>query len=186
MKKFSIIAILIAIVVASFALPSFAEEGCDANTDYLTLGHEQLEAEDFAGALHSANCGISFDSESYAFYMLRADVYCDMGMSAESIADFSKAIEINPESAEALNYRGWAYYMDGDMDAAMADLNHAIAIDPTLHYAFNNRGLVWQALGYPEIAKADFEQAIELGMEENWATSNLYNVNFEIEKANQS
>ena len=107
-------------------------------------------------------------------------------LSEESVADFSKAIEIRPESAEALNYRGWAYYMLGDMDAAMTDLNHAIALDPTLHYAFNNRGLVWQAMGYPEIAKVDFEQAIELGMEENWAASNLYNVNFEIEKANQS
>lgn len=186
MKKLSIIAILIAMLAASFALPSFAEEGCNANTDYLSLGHEQLESEDFAGAMHSANCGLSFDNESYDFYMLRADIYCDMGQTEESVADFSHAIQIRPDSAHAFNYRGWANYLHGDYYAAMSDLNRAIQLDSELAYAFNNRGLVWQAMGYPELAKADFEEAINLGLEEAWAAINLYNVDFEIEKLEQN
>ena len=185
MKKFAVIATLLALIVASFAIPSFAEEGCDPNADYLSIGHEQLESGDFNGALHSANCGLSFDSESYEFFMLRADIYCDMGNAEASIADFSSAIEINP-TAHAYNYRGWAYYMADDLSAAMADYNHAIAIDNELSYAYNNRGLVWQAMGYLELARADYEKAIELGMVENWAETNLYNVNFEIEKLNES
>jgi tetratricopeptide (TPR) repeat protein len=185
MKKFVVITALITILAASFALPAFAEEGCDSNTDYLTLGEEQLENEDFNGALHSANCGLSFGNNLRDFYYLRADVYCDMGNAEASIADFTTVIELNP-TADAYNYRGWAYYMYGDLNAAMNDYNRAIAIDPDLHYAYNNRGLAWQAMGYLELAREDYEKAIELGMVENWAETNLYNVNFEINKLNES
>jgi Tfp pilus assembly protein PilF len=182
MKKLSIIALLLTLIAAVFALPVFAQEGCNANLDYLTLGHEQLEVEDFAGALHSANCGLTFDAKSYDFYMLRADVYCDMGNTDESVADFSRAIEIQPDSAHAYNYRGWAHYLHGDFNAAMADVNHAIALDTDLAYAYNNRGLIWQTMGYPELARVDFERAIALDFEQTWAETNLYNVTFEIEK----
>lgn len=107
MKKFVFIATLLALLTAAFAIPSFAEEGCDPNADYLTIGHEQLENGDFNGALHSANCGISFGNNLRAFYYLRADIYCDMGNAEASIADFTTVIELEP-TADAYNYRGWA------------------------------------------------------------------------------
>lgn len=185
MNKLSIIALLLVLIAAIFALPAFAQEGCSAHLDYLTLGHDQLEEEDFNGALQSANCGLTFDSKSYDFYMLRADIYCDMGNTDESIADFSRAIELRPDSAHAYNYRGWAHYQHGDFNAAMADVNHAIALDQDLAYAYNNRGLIWQSMGFPELARLDYQHAIDLGFEQTWADTNLYNVNFEIEKLNQ-
>ena len=185
MKKFSIITLSLILLVTLFALPAFAQDSCVPNVDYLAIGHEQLEAEDFDGALHSVNCGLTFDNKSYDLYMLRADVYCDMGNTEESIADFSRAIEIRPDSAHAYNYRGWAHYQHGDFNAAMADVNHAIALDHELAYAYNNRGLIWQAMGYPELARIDFEHAIDLDFEQTWAETNLYNVNFEIEKLNE-
>ena len=55
MKKYSIVAVLLVLLIASFALPTFAEESCNTSLDYLALGHEQLENEDFGGAMHSAN-----------------------------------------------------------------------------------------------------------------------------------
>ena len=186
MKKLSILAILIALVIASFALPSFAEEGCNANTDYLALGHEQHHAGDYQSALASANCGLSFDRENYLLWMLLAEVYCHTGEFDLSVDAYSHAIEIRPNSGYAYNNRGWANYQHGDMYAAMFDLNHAIELDSEMAYAFNNRGLVWQTLGERENARADFEQAIALGLDEAWAEINLYNVEFEIEKLKQS
>jgi Tfp pilus assembly protein PilF len=185
MKKLSIVTILLVVLVAAFALPAFAQDSCNPSLDYLTVGHEQLEVEDFNGALYSANCGLTFNSKSYEFYMLRADIYCHTGNTDASVEDFTRAIELHPNSAHAYNYRGWAHYMHGHFNDAMADVNRAIALDTELAYAYNNRGLIWQAMGFPELARSDFEQAIELGFEQTWADTNLYNVNFEIEHLHQ-
>ena len=48
----------------------------------------------------------------------------------KAIADFSKAIEIDPKSAIAYNNRGWAYEGKKDYDRAIADYSKAIEIDP--------------------------------------------------------
>ncbi|MFL0727627.1 MAG: tetratricopeptide repeat protein [Prochlorococcus sp.] len=49
-----------------------------------------------------------------------------------AIADYSKAIEIYPESAFAYNNRGNAKGELGDTKGAIADFNKAIEINP--HY----------------------------------------------------
>ena len=47
-----------------------------------------------------------------------------------AIADCNKAIELNPELAEAYNNRGDAYGNKGELDSAIADCNKAIELNP--------------------------------------------------------
>ena len=59
-----------------------------------------------------------------------------------AIADFTKAIEINPEFTQAYLNRGVAYAFLQDYQAAIADYTKAIEINPKLAPAYDNRGVV--------------------------------------------
>ena len=54
------------------------------------------------------------------------------GDEDRAIADYGKAIEINPRYANAYNNRSIAYRAKGDNEHAGADYSKAIEIDPKL------------------------------------------------------
>ena len=59
-----------------------------------------------------------------------------------AIADYTKALEINPESANAYYNRGNAKNKLGDHQGAIADYTKALEIDPQNGIAYLNRGVV--------------------------------------------
>jgi len=78
-----------------------------------------------------------------------------------AIADYTKAIELNPRYAAAYVGRGLARKTKGDLDGAIADYDRAISLTPRLKEAYNNRGLAFQLKGQLEEAIADFDKALE-------------------------
>ena len=79
-----------------------------------------------------------------------------------AIADFTKAIELNPEFAAAYNNRGAAKRLKGDHDGALADFTRAIELDPNLASAYGNRANIRKAKGDTAGADADRRKAEEL------------------------
>jgi Flp pilus assembly protein TadD len=79
-----------------------------------------------------------------------------------AIADYTKAIEIDPRSAHAYNSRGNLRDAKGDHDGAIADFTKAIEIDPRDADAYNNRGGARKAKGDLDGAIADYTKYIEL------------------------
>jgi Flp pilus assembly protein TadD len=83
-----------------------------------------------------------------------------------ALADFSKAIELKPDYAEAYNKRGLAKgglaKSPNDVDSALADYNKAIELKPDYAEAYYNRGVAKQAKGDKSGALADQNKAIEL------------------------
>ena len=65
------------------------------------------------------------------------------GQYDQSIAYLNKAIEINPEFAEAYNNRGFSYAMKGQYDKAVADCTKAIEINLEYASAYSNRGVAY-------------------------------------------
>ncbi len=68
---------------------------------------------------------------------LDAAAYCKLARSKRAnsdwpgaIADFSRAIELQPDLAEAYAGRGTAKNASGDADGALADLQKALELDP--------------------------------------------------------
>jgi tetratricopeptide (TPR) repeat protein len=59
-----------------------------------------------------------------------------------AIADYNRAIELDPGVTRAYNNRGLAKYKKGDIDGAMADYNRAIELDPKPAYSYVNRASV--------------------------------------------
>ena len=76
-----------------------------------------------------------------------AIVFEAKGDHDRAIADFTKAIEINPHDAEAYYNRGIANQVKGDRDLAIADYTRALEIKPRHARAHYNRAAVYQANG---------------------------------------
>ncbi len=79
-----------------------------------------------------------------------------------AIADYDKAIELDPANALAYNNRGRAYADKGDHDRAIADYDKAIQLDPKFAQRLQRRGNAYFAKGDYDRAIADYDEAIKL------------------------
>ncbi|MGW6291296.1 tetratricopeptide repeat protein [Streptomyces sp. NPDC055058] len=84
------------------------------------------------------------------------------------MADFSRAIEIDPNYAWAIMNRGCVLRLAGRYEEALADLNRAIEINPQSSFSITNRGVVHRVAGRYEDALADFSRAIEIDPNNGW------------------
>ena len=80
----------------------------------------------------------------------------------EAIAEFNKAIELNPKLAPPHNNLGNALKAKNRLDEAIAEFNKAIELDPKYAGAHNNLGLALEAKNRLDDAIAEFNKAIEL------------------------
>jgi len=86
-----------------------------------------------------------------------------MGESDKAIADYSKAIELNPRYAIAYHNRGFVYRKIGEYDRAILDFTKAIEIDPKYASAYYHRGHIYHYKGEYEMAWEDIKKARSLG-----------------------
>jgi len=80
----------------------------------------------------------------------------------ESVAEFTKAIEIDPRYADAYNGRGLAYTMRAKFEQAISDYTKAIEIDPRFAEAYSNRGHAYNYQGQYNKAISDLNKALEI------------------------
>ena len=80
-----------------------------------------------------------------------------------AIADYTKAIEINPNYGRAYNNRGNSKHNLKDYQGAIADYTKAIKIDPNDADYYYNRGNSKEELGDLKGACTDWRKAAELG-----------------------
>jgi tetratricopeptide (TPR) repeat protein len=79
-----------------------------------------------------------------------------------AIADFTRAIELNPKVAWFYHGRGMARFDENQLDRALADFDKAIELDPQLAEAHANRGLTHLQKGSDAQAETDFARCLEL------------------------
>jgi tetratricopeptide (TPR) repeat protein/S1-C subfamily serine protease len=107
-----------------------------------------------------------------AFYNNRGATYASLKNYPKAIADYDRAIAINPEFAEAYTGRSGTYYFLKNYPKVVADCDKAIAINPKLSDAYINRGLTHYALkAYPK-ALADYDKAISINSKNALAYNN--------------
>jgi tetratricopeptide (TPR) repeat protein len=95
-------------------------------------------------------------------YYARAGAFKTKGYNNDAIADYTKAIDIDPRYADAYVGRGIVYQLNGDSDHAIADYTHAIEINPRHAVAYFNRGGVLENEGDHDHAIEDFTKTIDL------------------------
>jgi tetratricopeptide (TPR) repeat protein len=101
-------------------------------------------------------------AELFTFYV--GGVYYWIHEYDKAIMACTKAIELNPELADAYLFRGAFYSGKGEFDRAIEDLNKGIDLKPNFaSLAYNDRGTVYLKKEEFDKAIEDFNRAIELG-----------------------
>ncbi len=103
-----------------------------------------------------------------------------------AIAEFSEAIRLMPDSADAYSDRGLAYSRKGDYDKAIADYSQVIRLKPDSVNAHIDRGHAYDHQGNYDKAITDYSEVIRLDSNEATAyidRANAYNRKGDYDKA---
>ena len=116
-----------------------------------------------SAAIQACTMAIQQNPKDAVSYINRAFEYLETGDYARSMADYSKAIELDPGRPDALQGRAWAYLKMGKADLGLADVERSLQIKPDDARALDTRGHINEALGRKQEAIGDYRRA--LGME---------------------
>ena len=106
-------------------------------------------------------------------YHNRGFAYGELKQYDKAIADFDKAIELNPEDVHVdYRNRGVAYRKLKQYDKAIADYDKAIELNPKDADTYHNRGFAYDELKQYDKAIADYDKAIKLNPEYAYAYNN--------------
>lgn len=100
--------------------------------------------EDYHDAMAMAVKALEIDPKSIRARITLAYVYDELGEREKSRNEANSALNINPESAEALACVGTFSFIDSKIDEAIELLEKAVRIDPHLYSAQNNLALAYQ------------------------------------------
>ena len=114
-------------------------------------------------AISQLSCLFQGDS-AYAYYQ-RGQKNKGRKNYEDAIADFTRAIKIDPNYIFAYRFRGNAYNELGDYENAIADYTRVIRIDPNNSFAYKDRGISKENAGLPYCS--DYKRACELSYKSN-------------------
>ena len=103
-------------------------------------------------------------SGNEGIYMLRGLVAINQHKYKQAIKDYTKAIELNPDSALAYYARATAYSLEEDFYAAEQDYNKALKKNPEPEmrgHILLGRGVAYVQLGETESCLNDFDEALK-------------------------
>ena len=98
--------------------------------------------------------------ESAGMYVLRGNVYRDVGDFDKALADYSEAIRLSARFAVAYGNRGMVYAKKGDFDKALADFNRAVELQP--ENPLNGNEFAWFLVTCPDRRLWKPARAVEL------------------------
>ena len=91
--------------------------------------------------------------------------YNEKGDLDNAIKDFTTAIHLKPDYANAYNGRGAAYAKKGKFNSAIVNFTKAIELDPDYAEAYYNRGIMWLCLQEWENFRSDLSDARDVGID---------------------
>ncbi len=103
------------------------------------------------------------------------NVYLKKGRMDAAIAEYKKAISLNPNDASLYNNLGAAYLKKGRLDAAIAEYQKAISLNSDDALAYINLGNAYSKKGRLDAAIAEYQRAISRNPDDALAHNNLGN-----------
>jgi tetratricopeptide (TPR) repeat protein len=112
-------------------------------------------------AIKGYNEAIAQTDVPVAFFN-RGNALYQQGNFEAAVKDYTQAIALKPNYADAFYNRGLSLYQQGNFEAAVKDFNQAIALKPYFVAALSDRGNALYRQGKLEDAIKDYTQAIAL------------------------
>jgi len=155
-------------------VPCFARGVDDAKAGLgaLERGNSVLAIELFTRAINSGQLS---SKELEASYYNRGYAWDEKDEYGKAIADYTKAIGLNPKFTEAYYNRGNAWESKGKFDKALADYTHAIKLNPKQVSAYYKRGIIEKRKKQYDKAISDYTSAIKLNPRFAYAYNNRGN-----------
>lgn len=142
---------------------------------HMCRAHLAMNRKDYANAIRWFNSALLYSPELTEIYGYRAWCYEKRGHDcwfagcsdsttfyANAIADYDRAIKLEPSHAAHYMDRGWSKYMSHTSDWGLEDLSSAIKLDPSLSLALSMRSQVFSKLGLEEKSHADKVAAVKI------------------------
>ncbi|HWB60587.1 MAG TPA: tetratricopeptide repeat protein [Chthoniobacteraceae bacterium] len=95
-------------------------------------------------------------------YTMRAEAYARKGEREKAIADYTEAIQIDPDWAASYSGRAGLYFDEGDYDKGFADYDKAAELAPKDLNKFMDRGYAYYQRGEWDKALADVDSVMKL------------------------
>jgi lipoprotein NlpI len=102
----------------------------------------------------------------------RGRVHDRLGADARALADYSAALDLEPNDSYALYNRAMIYARMGDLQRSIEDLDASLALRPDNLEAYFNRGLAFLDTGRPNKAIDDFTTLYERNPDHPYALAN--------------
>lgn len=119
---------------------------------------------DLETALADLNRAIDLDGKDAEAYFERGQAYWRQGKNSwdKAVADYTRAIQLNPGHALASNNRGVIHEFRGEFELAFVDYNQAIEKHSSFAQAYVNRADIYRKRGDFKQALADYDRAFQI------------------------
>ncbi|GAB5406340.1 MAG: hypothetical protein Aurels2KO_45710 [Aureliella sp.] len=144
-------------------------EGHQTNARSVSLYIDLAEVKQFIAESESL-----VSPKSATDFVRRGDHHYEAGRLDDALSDYTRALRIAPENAEAMASRGWVFYSKGDNQTALLEFNDAIEADKMMLYAYHGRATIRSEQGDYDAAIHDLTYAITNASEQSDA-SEFYN-----------
>ncbi len=149
---------------------------------YLTFQRNKIWKDDITfwndNVIKSPNLARPVTNRGWAFKTV--------GKWEKALADYTKALQINPEYITALNDRGVAYAHFNQWGNAITDYSKAIKLNPKFTNAYANRCAAFGSIGQFDNALNDITKAIDLSPDDFTAYSNRGNIYSELKQTEKA
>jgi tetratricopeptide (TPR) repeat protein len=160
---------IIIILLALVPLICMTSGNISAQDIYAKTMEKPIQCVSLDSALSQPNANSDRGTEETLGAMLSAKTYYDSGIKYLerkeydlAISEFSKALEVYPESSETYNNRGFAYAKKTWYDLAISDFTKALKIDPNDPQPNYNRGIAYAIKGQFDMALLDLNKCLNL------------------------
>jgi tetratricopeptide (TPR) repeat protein len=177
LRTTSLVALLVLLTIPCLSLVfDSADQGLARGVDYGAKGKFKKAKVEFVNILkfvHSMEAAKRYlrviedlreqkIRKSTAIGFFKGTAYTFNNQWGEAIAEYDKAIALDPSYAEIYFNRGYTHNKMGEYDKGISDFTKVLEINPRYSMAYNNRGFAYGKKGQHDKAISDFTKAIEL------------------------
>jgi len=126
-------------------------------------GRDEEAQKQFEAVITELEAAVEASPESFEAQLALAVALNDVGRSEEAVREFERAIELDPNSATALNGLGYMWAEEGTrLDEALELIERALEIKPESGAIVDSLGWVYFKMGRAEDALRELKRAVGL------------------------